>query len=456
MLKEGARTLPEPQLTQTIADAALSYSHRDLPEDVEHLARLVILDNLGCAIRGAREPLTQFIGEEVFGRQIAAHDLVGGQLEGPLHSQAMLYAGAAHAIDFDDTLIPARSAHAGSAVVGAALPIGCKLGVSGGELIAAVVAGYETAARIGALLHPDHYLLGFHPTATVGVFGAAAAAGKLMKFDTAQMCATLGLAATQACGLKCTFGTMAKPYNAAHAASAGLLAARLVARGFTAPPAALEAENGYLCMFLGLPEAERKIEGPEVHRIRDNAFKFHAACHATHPMIEALRALMAEHTDLAGRIDRVDVSTNSLCLKTASIGEPKTALEGKFSFSHVAALALVGCDTTSDAAYSDAAIRDKTLAGLRAKVHTNDSEMDHFRTTVTISTCDGGRYEMNFDFRALMNDREAVSSRIETKFITNTANAIGNAQAHRLYADVLALAACPNIADVFCISGQNS
>jgi 2-methylcitrate dehydratase PrpD len=435
---------------------ALSYQHKDLPEDVERLARLAILDNFGCAIRGMKEPLSQFIGEELYGRKVDVHDLMPNQQPSPLHNRAMLYAGAAHAIDFDDTLIPAQSAHAGSTIVGAALQVGCAQGASGRELIAAVLTGYETAARVGALLHPDHYLLGYHPTATVGVFGAAAAVGRLMSFDADQMCAALGLAATQACGLKCTFGTMAKPYNAAHAASAGLLSARLVARGFTAPPDALEADKGYLSMFLGLPDAERKVEGPEIFRIRGNAFKFHAACHATHPMIEALCALSAEHEIVAGRIDCVDVSTSPLCLKTASIGEPRTGLEGKFSFSHVAAIALAGCDTASDDAYSDAALRDRDLAKLRTTVRTIDSELDPFSTTVTVSTRDGSRHEKSFDFRNLMKDQDAVSKRLEAKFITNTAATIGEARAHRLRADLLALAVAPDIAEVFRISGQAS
>lgn len=436
-------------LTEAIATIATSYQYRNLPDDVELFSRLAVLDNTGCTIRGIKTSLVQLMAKELFECSVDVPTLLSGQLNGPLHNRAMLHAAAAHAIDFDDTLVPAMSAHAGSAVVSASLQLACEIGASGPDLITAVVAGYETAARVGALLHPDHYLLGFHPTATVGVFGATAAAGRLLKFDTTKMRAILGLAATQACGLKCTFGTMAKPYNAAHAASSGLLAARLVARGFTAPLSALETEKGYLSMFFGLPEGERKVEDPDIFRIRNNAFKFHAACHATHPMIEALHALVTEHAFDAHSIDRVDVSTTPLSLRTASVGEPQTGLEGKFSFPHVAALALTGRDTASDESYSQAAIEDKTLSRLRPRVHANDAGTDPFKTKVAILTLDGGHHESSFDFRDLMSNLEAVSGRVQAKFLTNAFDAVGRGTAEHLRSDIMKLSAASDVSDIF-------
>ncbi|KCZ86048.1 MmgE/PrpD family protein [Hyphomonas adhaerens MHS-3] len=439
------------ELTEAIATIAASYQHRDFPDDVELLGRLVVLDNIGCTIRGTRSSLVQLMAEELFECSIDALPLLSGQLNGSLNNRAMLHAAAAHAIDFDDTLVPAMSAHAGSAVVSASLQLACELRASGPDLITAVVAGYETAARVGALLHPDHYLLGFHPTATVGVFGAAAAAGQLLKLDSTKARAALGLAATQACGLKCTFGTMAKPYNAAHAASSGLLAARLVARGFTAPLNALEIEKGYLSMFFGLTEGERKVENPGIFRIRDNAFKFHAACHATHPMIEALHAVVAEHAFDVHRIARVDVSTTPLSLRTASVGEPKSGLEGKFSFPHVAALVLAGRDTASDESYSQAAVEDKTLSFLRPLVHANETGTDTFKTSVSISMLDGGHYESSFDFRDLMSNVETVSRRVGTKFLSNAWHAVGHEKAERLRSGIMNLSDASDVRDLLAV-----
>jgi 2-methylcitrate dehydratase PrpD len=74
---------------------------------------------------------------------------------------------------------------------------------------------------------PAHYDRGFHSTGTLGAFGAAAAAGLLLGLDEDQMTVALGLAGTQAAGLKAMFGTMAKPFHAGKAAANGVLAARL-------------------------------------------------------------------------------------------------------------------------------------------------------------------------------------------------------------------------------------
>ena len=437
--------MPVSNPTEIIARQALSYEYTDLPAPVQQMAKLIVLDNLGCALRGASEPLAQMIGEELYGRQITAKELLSGELQGPLHNRAMFHAAAGHAIDFDDTLPPAQAAHAGSSVVGAVLSLANETEATGAEMLSAVIAGFETAARVGALLHSDHYLLGFHPTATVGVFGAAAAAGRMLKFDEMQMRAALGLAATQACGLKCTFGTMTKPYNAAHAAGSGTLSARLVARGYTAPLDALEADKGYLAMFIGLPEEERSVEGVDQFRILGNAFKFHAACHATHPMIEGLKELQSAHSVGLQSIDRIEVSTTPLSLKTASIGEPSSGLEGKFSFSHVAAVTLLGYDTASDSAYSDDTIQDPDVMSLRQSVQTAETEEHPFLTTVTLALKDGQRLETRYDFRELMRDLDTVQVRLLEKFSANAGPVIGESEAETLKTDLMNLEAASTI-----------
>src|SRR5690606_33225606 len=116
---------------------------------------------------------------------------------------------------------------------------------SGRDFLTAFIAGFETECRVGTLVAPDHYARGFHATGTVGTFGAAAACAHLARLDTGTWAMALGLAGTQAAGLKCMFGTMAKPLHAGKAASNGLLAFRLAQRGFTANPQVLETEQGF-------------------------------------------------------------------------------------------------------------------------------------------------------------------------------------------------------------------
>src|SRR5208282_5374636 len=166
----------------------------------------------------------------------------------------------------------------------------------GREVVAAFVAGYEIACRIGMALRPGHYNLGFHSTATVGSFGAAAACARLLGLDAETTATALGIAGTQAAGLKSQFGTMCKPLHAGKAAYHGLLAARLAARGFTARPDILECAQGFARTHSPDFNPERALATPPGgFHLRNNLFKYHAACYLTHAPIETARKLRAQH-----------------------------------------------------------------------------------------------------------------------------------------------------------------
>src|SRR5213080_4483373 len=163
---------------------------------------------------------------------------------------------------------------------------------TGREVVAAFVAGYETACRIGMALRPGHYDRGFHATGTVGAFGAAAACAHLLGLDAEATARALGIAGTQAAGLKSQFGTMCKPFHAGKASQSGLLAARLAARGFSSRPDLVECEQGF-ALTHGPdfhPEAALATP-PHGFHLFANLFKYHAACYLTHGPIESARAL---------------------------------------------------------------------------------------------------------------------------------------------------------------------
>ena len=433
--------MQDTEYTKKIADLCMAYRYESLPSDVIHMAKMSILDNLGCAVRGVKETLVQILGEELFNKKVVAADMIPGALRSAaLPSVAMLHAASAHAIDYDDTFLPAQKAHAGSVVVGAALTLAAATGASGKDILVAVVAGYEVAARVGALLHSDHYLKGFHPTSTVGVFGAAAACARLLKLDAGQIRAALGLAATQACGLKCTFGTMAKPFNACNAAASGMLAARLAARGFSGPESALEADKGYLDMFIGLPEQERQLALCNDYRIRENLFKFHAACHATHPMIEAIKQLKEMHDFCGEDVESLHVTASSLSLKTASIGVPKSGMECKFSFSQVAAFVLAGLDTAANDTFNDDILHNQAVNLLREKVTINeDPAITPVKTTVTLVLKSTKTVKLSYDFDKNLSDIEMIGAKLESKFVSNVEPELGVEKAEALKDLVIAL-----------------
>ena len=149
-----------------------------------------------------------------------------------------------HALDYDDVNL-AMPGHPSVAILPGLLALAEERQSTGREVIAAFVAGYETACRIGMAMRPGHYDRGFHATGTVGVFGAAAACARLLGLDAEATGRALGIAGTQAAGLKSQFGTMCKPFHAGKAAQNGLLAARLAARGFSSRPDLVECEQGF-------------------------------------------------------------------------------------------------------------------------------------------------------------------------------------------------------------------
>ena len=153
-------------------------------------------------------------------------------------------ARSAHALDYDDVNL-AMPGHPSVAILPGLLALAEQRHSSGRDVITAFVAGYETACRIGSALQPGHYNLGFHATGTVGCFGAAAACARLLGLDAEATAQALGIAGTQAAGLKSQFGTMCKPFHAGKASQNGLLAARLAARGFSSRPDLVECEQGF-------------------------------------------------------------------------------------------------------------------------------------------------------------------------------------------------------------------
>jgi hypothetical protein len=239
----------------------------------------------------------------------------------------------------------------------------------GREVIAAFVAGYEIACRIGMALRPGHYDRGFHATGTVGCFGAAAACAHLLGLDAEATARALGIAGTQAAGLKSQFGTMCKPFHAGKASHNGLLAARLAARGFSSRDDLVECEQGFaLTHSPDFAPAAALATPPNGFHIFGNLFKYHAACYLTHGAIECARALREQHGVEPEQVARLTLSLDRSCDRVCNIPAPTDGLEAKFSLRQTVAMALSGVDTASLGAYSPATATDPALVRLREKL----------------------------------------------------------------------------------------
>lgn len=315
-------------------------------------AKHALLDWFGVTIAGSREDLAPLLLEE-FGGKDGPVTLVALGARAKAHDAALINGTLSHALDYDDVNAD-MGGHPTAPVAAAALALGESLGKSGRDVLLAFIAGYEVECQIGAMAGQSHYVKGFHATGTFGTFGATAASARLMGLDAQQTAIALGIAASEAAGLKYNFGTMTKPLHVGKAAMNGVIAARLAARGFTARDDAIEGPQGFA--YTQVPEFVPRAIRPDAaapFEVEANLFKYHAACYLTHSTIEAIRDLKRRHNIGLGDVEKITLKVDPGHLKVCDIPEPKTGLEIKFSIRHLAAMALGGEDTAALGTYSD-------------------------------------------------------------------------------------------------------
>jgi 2-methylcitrate dehydratase PrpD len=438
--------------TRALVDRVRAIRYEGIPDEAREVARHCLLDFLGCALAGADDPLT-----EILVAQVAADEggsqagLIGRPERATLRTAALVNGAAGHALDFDDT--HAAMGHPSVPVIPALLALAEGRGADARSCLAALCAGIEMECRLGLLCGQEHYAAGFHSTATFGTFGAAAACAHLLDLDEGAWLHAMGLAGTQAAGLKSAFGTMAKPFHAGRAASAGLLSAQLARGGFTAQPAILEVEQGFAATHACREPSAAALEAQPDHLlIRDTLFKFHAACYLTHAAIEAAKRLREQHGVDPEKVSRIEVEVNPMLLGVCNIQEPATGLEGKFSLRATTALGLLGRDTGDPALFRDATMADPELVALRDRVAvTPTTELTPAQARITALTPNGSLQEL-VDTGTPARDLADQGRRIGEKFRTLASARLGVERAEALGAAVRAIEEPGALAEVLRIA----
>jgi 2-methylcitrate dehydratase PrpD len=386
----------------------------DVPSEVRTVALHCVTDWYGCALAGSAEPGPQILLAEL-GEISGPAWLVGSNRRTGVLQAALINGTAGHALDFDDTST-VMNGHPTAPVMPAALALAEELGSSGSSLIAAYVAGAEVEAQLGVAMGGSHYARGWHATSTIGVFGAAAAASRLLRLDRERFGHALGLAASQSSGVKANFGTMTKPFHAGHAAQCGLLSARLAARGFTSDLAALGSRQGLAqAAGSGSLHLDRLSAYTNRWAVSETLFKYHAACYLTHAAIDATLELRDELED--DPIESVTVTVHPSLLNVCAISQPTTGLEAKFSLSANIAFALLGSDTTNTETYSDTAVTDPDLNRLARLVSIEtDDDMAVTSTNVSVTTR-RGLHECLQDSGTPAVDLDLQGARLSAKFL---------------------------------------
>jgi 2-methylcitrate dehydratase PrpD len=438
-------------LTSGLAEQARILRLRDIPDHIQMSARQCVLDYLGCGIAGASDELVTILlaeMQEQGGAEVAT--VLGHPSRLPAASAAIVNGAAAHALDFDDVNL-AVPGHPSVAILPALLALAEQNGSTGAEVLTAFVAGYELQCRIGRTVAPGHYDgLGFHATATIGSFGAAAACAHLLALDPEKFATALGIAGTQAAGLKSMFGTMCKPLHAGKAAYHGLIAAKLAARGFTARTDVIECGQGFARTHSPDFNPERAFDTPpNGWWISNNLFKYHASCYMTHAAIEAARKIREQHDFAPQDVNRITVRLEESSDRICNISAPTTGLEAKFSLRLTTAMGLAGVDTSRLSTYSAAVAADPDLIALRDKVSLDfRTGIPNTFTEIELALNNGQHLTARHDSGIPAIDLQRQGQRLEDKFAALVDPVLGTEKTARLIAKIDQLSALSDIREI--------
>ena len=322
------------QVTRTLAKFLVTHKPTAVPQAVRHEGARALLNWAGCAVGASQH--------ETIHRALAALNEFSGPREATILGRrervdifqaALLNGASSHTFDFDDTHIK-TVIHPSAPVLPAILALAEHKAVSGRDFLHAFLLGVETEGRIGASIMPNPYDAGWHITATAGVFGATAAAGRLLKLNEQQMVWALGIAATHACGVRETFGSMAKPLHPGIAARNGLTAALMAKKNVVGPEQGIDGRRGFAQVASTKFDAAAITEGlGKTWAIAENSYKPYACGVVIHPAIDGCVQLRNEHKLKLADIAKIDLKVHPLVVELCSRRDPKSGLEGKFSIS---------------------------------------------------------------------------------------------------------------------------
>ena len=438
-----------PEVTKILAHYIVTSGYDDLPANVRKEGVRTMLNWVGVAIGGshhqtvdiAASALAPFSGP-------AQASLLGRNERFDIMNAAFLNGVASHIFDYDDTHLK-TIIHPAGPVASAILALSEMQPVSGKDFLNALVLGVETECRIGNAVYPNHYDVGWHITGTAGVFGAAAATGKLLGLSEQQMIWALGLAASQPVGLRESFGSMNKSFNPGRAASNGIFAALLAAKNYTSSNGMIEAKRGW-ANAISTKQDYNEILGDLGKRYEAalNTYKPFACGIVMHPAIDAAIQLRDENKLTADQVERVDLKVHPLVLELTGKKNIHEGLEGKFSIYHAVAVALVE-GAGGEKQFSDRAVNDPTITALRAKVNPVVTPgIDAAQVDMTVVLKDGRQLHRYIEHAIGSVEKPMTDQQLETKFTDLAEGIIPQPMIRRVMDACWNVESLPNAAEI--------
>lgn len=426
-----------------------------LPGESLDSYRRCLIDFLGCTIYGSTLEWSRIVRDFALEESAVRTSVIIGTDALASPAQAALANGiAGHAFEIDD-LHEAGCIHPAAVAFPAAFAVADPHETSGADLMAAVVAGYEVGIRVGEVLGIPHFLRGFHPQGTAGVFAAAAAASRMLGLDPLRTRHAFAIAASQGAGLmSAQSGGMVKRFHSGRAAQAGVVSALLAQRGMTGTPDPLEAEfGGFLTSLQGetfVPEALEAGLGEE-WRISEVGFKPYASCAVIHPSIALLREIMDSTGSGFADIERVDVDvTTDAHVHCAFDIDSYDTINAQMSFFFALAVAAVRGET-GGAAFAESRLTDPEVLEFARRVHVHPSteydrmgERFRFATRVAVTTRNGITTELSSLYRPGSPDLALSDDQLRAKF-SELASEVPGIDPAQVLAAVDALAGSPTL-----------
>jgi len=403
--------------TKALASYVVKNRWEDIPEDVHHEAKRALINVIGCAIGGSPHPavtaairaLSPFSGERTA-------SIVGRpERLDPLHA-SLMNGISSHVEDYDDTT-PKNYSHTSSPVSSALLAYASANRVRGRDFVEAFILGFEAASRVGNVVYPAHYDVGWHMTGTIGVFGAAAGIGKLIGLNEQQMVWALGLAATQSAGLREMFGSMGKAFHPGRSAQNGYAAALLAQAGFTSGEHGIEGPRGFAHVLAATRDLSKITTRLGVDfDLRENTYKPFPCGIVNHPTIDGAIQIHDEHRPDPASIVAVRLRVAPLVLDLCNQQNITKGLQGKFSVYHGAAVGLVrGKGGLRE--YTDEAVNDPAIKRVRElTTATGDPSVTEDQVHVEVELRDGRKFSKLVEQSLGNIHRPLTDKQLEEKF----------------------------------------
>ncbi len=414
-------------------------------------ARMAILDIAGCIVGGAPSATAQAVtalareqgegaGASVLGTQ--------WQLAPPLAALANGTAG--HVLDYDDMNSSAIT-HPSVVLVPALLAVAESLGRPGRDLVSAYVLGFEVVGHLGRAIVPRHYEAGWHATSTLGIFGAAAGASRLLGLDAGRALHALAIAASLSAGVRANFGTMTKALHAGQAAEGGVRAALLAARGFTGNPGVFDAPGGYLELYGAGASPRPDPAGLEIDA-SGIGIKPYACCGAGVALIDAALDLRAAHGIGGGEVASIEARVSRMAAGIMPFHEAADGAQAKYSLAYCAAVALLdgagGTAQFDDARVARDDVRDLVQRTRVAADERMAQGAGRFGVELAVTLRDGRTLATALDLPRGHPQRPLERERLHAKFHECAAPVLGAARARSAIAALETIHDAGNVRDV--------